>query len=78
MVVTLRNSLDFVFLFPINDVWGRTWKIVSILTSFPERRQEPGVEDVMDGPGRRQFQLCGYVGDHAFDAEWSVTFGRKF
>ena len=46
------DGLDFVLLFSINDVWGRTREIVSILTSFPERRQEAGVEDVMNGPGR--------------------------
>ena len=49
----IDDGLDLVFLFPINDVWGRTREIVSILASFPERRQEPGVEDVMNGPGRR-------------------------
>ena len=47
----IDDGLDFVFLFPINDVWGRTWKTVPILTSLLERRQEAGVEDVMDGPG---------------------------
>ena len=52
-IAVIDDGLDLVLLFPINDVWGRTWKIVSILTSFSERRQEPGVEDVMDGPGWR-------------------------
>ena len=47
----IDDGLDFVFFLPVNDVWGRTWKIVSILTGFPERRQKPGMEDVMDGPG---------------------------
>ena len=47
----IDDGLDLVLLFPINDVWGRTWKIVSILTSFPERRQKSGMKDVMDGPG---------------------------
>ena len=50
-VTMIGDGLDFVLFLPINDVWGRTWKIVSILTSFPERRQEAGMEDVMDGPG---------------------------
>ena len=52
-VTMINDGLDLVLFFSINDVWGRTWKIVSILTSFSERRQEPGVEDVMNGPGRR-------------------------
>ena len=51
-VAMIDDGLDFILLFSINDVWGRTWKIVSILTSFPERRQESGVEYVMNGPGR--------------------------
>ena len=52
-IAMIDDGLDFVLFFSINDVWGRTWKVVSILTSFPERCQEPGVEDVMDGPGWR-------------------------
>ena len=52
-ITMIDDGLDFVLLFSINDVWGRTWKIVSILTSLSERRQESGVEDVMNGPGRR-------------------------
>ena len=50
-IAMINDGLDLVLLFSINDVWGRTWKIVSILTSFPERRQESSVEDVMNGPG---------------------------
>ena len=52
-ITMIDDGLDLVLLFSINDVWGRTWEVVSVLTSFPERRQEPGVEDVMNGPGRR-------------------------
>ena len=74
----INDGLDFILLLPINDIWGRIRKVVPILTSFPERRQKTGVEDVMNGPGWRQFQLCCYIGNHAFDAERSVAFGRKF
>ena len=74
----IDDGLDLEFLFPINDVWGGSRKVVSVLVSLPERRQKTGVEDVMNGPGRRQFQLCCYIGDHAFDTEWTVAFGRKF
>ena len=49
----INDGLDFILLLSINDVWGRTWEIIPILISLPERRQEPGVEDVMDGPGWR-------------------------
>ena len=52
-VTVINNGLDFVLLFPINDVWGRTREIVPILTGLLERRQESGVESVMDGPGWR-------------------------
>ena len=52
-VTVIDYGLDFIFLFSINDVWGRTWKIVSVLTSFPERGQKPSMKDVMNGPGRR-------------------------
>ena len=38
-IAMIDDGLDFVLLLPINDVWGRTWKVVPILTSFPERRQ---------------------------------------
>ena len=74
----IDDGLDLIFLFSINDVWGRTREIVPILTSFPERRQEPGMEDIMDGPGRGQLQLRRHIGNHAYDAEWSVAFGHKF
>ena len=52
-VAMIDDGLDFVFLFSINDVWGRTWKIVSVLTSFSKRGQKSGMKDVMNGPGRR-------------------------
>ena len=74
----IDDGLDFVFLLSINDVWGRTWKIVSVLAGFSKRGQKSGVEDVMNGPGRGQFQLCRHIRDHAFDAERSVALGRKF
>ena len=51
-IAMVDDGLDLVFLLPINDVWGRTREIVSVLASFSKRRQKPGVEDVMDGPGR--------------------------
>ena len=50
-MAVIDDGLDFVLFFPINDVWGRTREIVPILTSFPKRRQESGVEYVMNGPG---------------------------
>ena len=52
-VTVIDDGLDFIFFFSINDVWGRTRKIVSVLTSLSERGQKPGMKDVMNGPGRR-------------------------
>ena len=52
-VAMIDDGLDFVFLFSINDVWGRTWKIVSVLISFSKWGQKPGMKGVMNGPGRR-------------------------
>ena len=49
----IDDGLDFILLFSINDVRGRTWKVVPILVSFPERRQEASMKDVMNGPGQR-------------------------
>ena len=51
-ITVVDDGLDLVFLISINDIWGRTRKIVSILANFFERRQKPGVEDVMNGPGQ--------------------------
>ena len=52
-VAMIDDGLDFEFFLSINDVWGRPRKVVSVLASLSERCQKPGVEDVMDGPGRR-------------------------
>jgi hypothetical protein len=37
-MTVIDDGLDFVFFFPVDDVWGWAWKVVSILTSLPERR----------------------------------------
>ena len=52
-VAMIDDSLDLEFFFSINDVWGRSWKVVSVLVGFSEWRQEAGVKDVMNGPGQR-------------------------
>ena len=35
-IAMIDDGLDFILLFSINDVWGGTWKVVSVLTGFPE------------------------------------------
>ena len=51
-IAMIDDGLDLILFFSINDVWGGTREVVSILVSLFERRQESGVEDVMNGPGR--------------------------
>ena len=50
-ISVIDDGLDLIFFLSINDVWGRTWEIVSVLSGLSERRQKAGVEDVMNGPG---------------------------
>ena len=50
-VAMIDDGLDLEFFFSINDVWGRPREVVPILVSFSKRRQETGMEDVMNGPG---------------------------
>ena len=52
-VAMIDDGLDFEFFFSINDVWGRSREVVPVLVGLFERRQESGMKDVMDGPGRR-------------------------
>ena len=51
-IAMIDDGLNLEFFFSINDVWGRSWEVASVLVGFYERRQEAGMEDVMDGPGR--------------------------
>ena len=50
-VTMIDDGLDLEFFLPINDVWGRSWEVIPVLAGFLERRQETGVEDVMNSPG---------------------------
>ena len=52
-VAMVNDGLDFKLFFSIDDFQGWSWKVVTILGGFFERRQEASVEHVMDGPGRR-------------------------
>ena len=49
-VAMIPNGLDFIFFFPINDVWGRSREVGSVLFRFLIRGQKAGVEDIMYGP----------------------------
>ena len=49
-VAMVPDGLDFVFLFSVDDVWGRSREVGSVLFRFLVRRQEAGVENIMYGP----------------------------
>ena len=49
-IAVVSDGLDFVFLFSINDVWGRPREVGSVLFRFLIRRQKTGVENVMYCP----------------------------
>ena len=49
-VAMISDGLDFIFFFPINDVWGRSREVGSVLFRFLIRGQKAGMEDVMYGP----------------------------
>ena len=52
-VAMIDDGLDFELFLSIDDVWGWSRKVVTVLGGFFEQRQEAGVEYVMDGPGQR-------------------------
>ena len=49
-IAMVSDGLDLIFFFSINDVWGRSREVGSVLFCFLVRRQEAGVEDVMYRP----------------------------
>jgi hypothetical protein len=72
------DGLDFKFFFSINDFWERARIVIPILLRFLIRSQESSMEDVMDGPGRRQCKLIRHRRYHFDDLEGSMSFGREF
>ena len=49
-VAMVSDGLDLIFFFSINDIWGWSREIGSILFRFLIRGQKAGVEDVVYGP----------------------------
>ena len=49
-VAVVSDGLDLVFLFSVDDVWGRSREIGSVLFRFLVRGQKAGVEDVVYCP----------------------------
>ena len=46
----IPDGLDFVFLFSVDDVWGWSREVGSVLFCFLIRREKPGVENVVYCP----------------------------
>ena len=51
-ILMINDGLDLEFFLSINDVWGRSREVGSVLIGLSERRQKAGVKDIMDSPGR--------------------------
>ena len=49
-MAVVSDGLDFVLFFSINDVWGRSREVGSVLFCFVIRGQEAGVEHIMYCP----------------------------
>ena len=49
-VAMVPDGLDFIFFFPVDDVWGRPREIGSVLFHFSIRGQKAGVENVVYCP----------------------------
>ena len=49
-VAMVSDGLDFVFFFSIDDVWGRSREVGSVLFCFMIRGQKAGMENVVYCP----------------------------
>ena len=49
-VAMIPDGLDLIFFFPVDDVWGRSREVGSVLFRFFVRRQKAGVENVVYCP----------------------------
>ena len=74
MEAMVSNGLDFILLFSIHYLRGRFRKVDPMFFCFTIRRQQAGMEDVMDGPGRRKLELIGHWRNSLVDNEGAVTF----
>ena len=74
MEAMVSNGLDFILLFSIHYLRGRFCKVDPMFLCFAIRRQQAGMKDVMDGPGRRKLELIGHWRNSLVDDEGAVTF----
>ena len=73
-VAMVPDGLDFILFFSVDDVWGRSREIGSVLFCFLVRGQKAGVENVVYCPGWGKVQLIRHWGDDSIDFERSVPF----
>ena len=60
MEAMVSNGLDFILLFSIHNLRRGFHKVDPMFLCFAIRRQQTGVEDVMDGPGRGKLELISH------------------
>ena len=70
----VSNGLDFVLLFSIHYLRGRFRKVDAVFFCFAIRCQQASMEDVMDGPGRRELELISHWRNLLVDNEGTMTF----
>ena len=68
----IPDGLDFIFFLSIDDVWGRSREVGSVLFRFLVRGQKAGVENIMYCPRWREIQLIRHWRDDSTDLEWSI------
>ena len=74
----IHDGFYFELLFASHQVRWRPRVVGAILIGFTIRRQQTCMEDVVDGPGRRQFQPVGHWGYSVGDDKGAVTSGGQF
>ena len=57
MEAMVSDGLDFVLLFSVYYLRGRFRKVDPVFLRFTIRRQQAGMEDVVDGPSRGKLEL---------------------
>ena len=73
-----QNVFHFEFFFSIHQLRGWSKVIGSLLFGLSIRGQQRGVEDVMDGPGRRELEFVRHWRDLLSDDERPMMFWSEF
>src|SRR5712691_5978950 len=72
-----EDGFDFLFLHSIDKVRGWPGEVDAVSWGLVIRRQEGGVEYIMDSPCDRKFQTEGDRGNDCTDAEGPVPLWRQ-